>query len=147
MGSGFPFVISWYRRFSEGIADPSDGCRIHCDRDGTGASRYYRNSRIARSSVTVTGFDRANLYFDVIRMERKRKASWVASYIADHPDESGIVYCATRKEVESLAESLNIAVCELRATKGEDATRLGMVAVAYHAVCRPKRGNGHNVIS
>lgn len=26
-------------------------------------------------SVTVTGFDRANLYFDVIRMERKRKAS------------------------------------------------------------------------
>ena len=83
-------------------------------------------------SVTVTGFDRANLYFDVIRMERKRKASWVASYIADHPDESGIVYCATRKEVESLAESLNIAVCELRATKGEDATRLGMVAVAYH---------------
>ena len=42
-------VISWYRRFSEGIADPSDGCRIHCDRDGTGASRYYRNSRIARS--------------------------------------------------------------------------------------------------
>lgn len=49
MGSGFPFVISWYRRFSEGIADPSDGCRIHCDRDGTGASRYYRNSRIARS--------------------------------------------------------------------------------------------------
>ena len=71
----------------------------------------------------------------------------MASYIADHPDESGIVYCATRKEVESLAESLNIAVCELRAAKGEDATRLGMVAVAYHAVCRPKRGNGHNVIS
>lgn len=83
-------------------------------------------------SVTVTGFDRANLYFDVIRMERKHKASWVASYIADHPDESGIVYCATRKEVESLAESLNIAVRELRAAKGEDATRLGMVAVAYH---------------
>ena len=83
-------------------------------------------------SVTVTGFDRANLYFDVIRMERKYKASWVASYIADHPDESGIVYCATRKEVESLAESLNIAVHELRAAKGEDATRLGMVAVAYH---------------
>lgn len=83
-------------------------------------------------SVAVTGFDRANLYFDVIRMERKHKASWVASYIADHPDESGIVYCATRKEVESLAESLNIAVRELRAAKGEDATRIGTVAVAYH---------------
>lgn len=83
-------------------------------------------------SVTVTGFDRANLYFDVIRMDRKHKASWVASYIADHPDESGIVYCATRKEVESLAESLNIAVRELRAAKGEDAARIGTVAVAYH---------------
>lgn len=83
-------------------------------------------------SVTVTGFDRDNLYFDVIRMERKHKASWVASYIADHPDESGIVYCATRKEVESLAESLNIAVRELRAAKGEDAARIGTVAVAYH---------------
>ena len=83
-------------------------------------------------SVTVTGFDRVNLYFDVIRMERKHKASWVASYIADHPDESGIVYCATRKEVESLAESLNIAVRELRAAKGEDAARIGTVAVAYH---------------
>ena len=40
-------AISWYRRFSEGVADSSDGCRVHCDRDGTGAPRYYRNSRIA----------------------------------------------------------------------------------------------------
>lgn len=61
-------------------------------------------------SITVTGFDRPNLYFDVISMPRKDKASWVASYIASHPDESGIVYCATRKETEALAESLNSAV-------------------------------------
>lgn len=66
-------------------------------------------------SITVTGFDRPNLYFDVISMPRKDKASWVASYIASHPDESGIVYCATRKETEALAESLNSAVAELRA--------------------------------
>ena len=64
--------------------------------------------------ITVTGFDRDNLYFDVIRMETKRKASWVAQYVAEHADESGIVYCATRKETEALAASLNHAVPMLR---------------------------------
>ena len=83
-------------------------------------------------SITVTGFDRPNLYFDVISMPRKDKASWVASYIASHPDESGIVYCATRKETEALAESLNSAVAELRAAGGADVSDIGIIAVAYH---------------
>ena len=83
-------------------------------------------------SITVTGFDRPNLYFDVISMPRKDKASWVASYIASHPDESGIVYCATRKETEALAESLNSAVAELRAARGADVSDIGTIAVAYH---------------
>ena len=83
-------------------------------------------------SITVTGFDRPNLYFDVISMPRKDKASWVASYIASHPDESGLVYCATRKETEALAESLNSAVAELRAAGGADVSDIGTIAVAYH---------------
>lgn len=83
-------------------------------------------------SITVTGFDRPNLYFDVISMPCKDKASWVASYIASHPDESGIVYCATRKETEALAESLNSAVAELRAAGGADVSDIGTIAVAYH---------------
>ena len=83
-------------------------------------------------SITITGFDRPNLYFDVISMPRKDKASWVASYIASHPDESGIVYCATRKETEALAESLNSAVAELRAAGGADVSDIGTIAVAYH---------------
>lgn len=83
-------------------------------------------------SITVTGFDRPNLYFDVISMPRKDKASWVASYIASHPDESGIVYCATRKGTEALAESLNSAVAELRAAGGADVSDIGTIAVAYH---------------
>ena len=83
-------------------------------------------------SISVTGFDRPNLYFDVISMPRKDKASWVASYIASHPDESGIVYCATRKETEALAESLNSAVAELRAAGGADVSDIGTIAVAYH---------------
>ena len=142
MGSGFPFVISWYRRFSEGIADRPTVAAF----TATATERVRRDIigilGLRDPSVTVTGFDRANLYFDVIRMERKHKASWVASYIADHPDESGIVYCATRKEVESLAESLNIAVHELRAAKGEDATRLGMVAVAIMRYAGRNEGAG-----
>ena len=88
---------------------------------------------LADPAITVTGFDRPNLYFDVINMPRRDKASWVASYIAAHPDESGIVYCATRKETEALAESINIAVRERRAAAGGgNVVPDGTVAVAYH---------------
>ena len=83
-------------------------------------------------SITVTGFDRPNLYFDVISMPRQDNASWVASYIATPPDESGTLHCATRKETEALAESLNSAVAELRAAGGADVSDIGTIAVAYH---------------
>ncbi|KAB8287771.1 ATP-dependent DNA helicase RecQ [Bifidobacterium ramosum] len=97
--------------------------------------------------VTVTGFDRDNLYFDVIKMETKRKAAWVAAYVAEHADESGIVYCATRKETEALAAALNRTVPVLRGvsaggngTAGSvrtdsaqlESPSLGPIAVAYH---------------
>ena len=87
--------------------------------------------------VTVTGFDRPNLYFDVIKLETRYKAAWVAKYVADHADESGIVYCATRKETETLAASLNHAVAELRSANGADPGRMGPVAVAYHGGMSP----------
>lgn len=61
---------------------------------------------LADPSVTVTGFDRDNLYFDVERMAARDKTPWIADYIAAHPGESGIVYCATRKEVERVAAAL-----------------------------------------
>ncbi|MFR1936483.1 MAG: DNA helicase RecQ [Bifidobacterium longum] len=73
-------------------------------------------------AVTVTGFDRPNLYFDVVKLETKYKAAWVARYVADHPDESGIVYCATRKTTEALADTLN---------------QMGRPAVAYHGGMSP----------
>ena len=86
--------------------------------------------------VTVTGFDRENLYFDVLKIETKYKAAWVARYVAEHPDESGIVYCATRKETEALATALNHTVPALRGAAGGSAAdsvmRDGPVAVAYH---------------
>ena len=86
--------------------------------------------------VTVTGFDRENLYFDVLKIETKYKAAWVARYVAEHPAESGIVYCATRKETEALAAALNHTVPALRGAAGGSAAdsvmRDGPVAVAYH---------------
>ena len=54
--------------------------------------------------IVVTGFDRENLYFNVETV--KRKDDYVLEYIRKHPDDSGIIYCATRKNVDSLYETL-----------------------------------------
>lgn len=54
--------------------------------------------------VLVTGFNRGNLFFQVDKP--KSKDQYVIDYILKHPDESGIVYCATRKNVDKLYELL-----------------------------------------
>ena len=54
--------------------------------------------------VTVTGFDRENLYFNVVNT--KKKAEFITNYIEEHPADSGIIYCATRKNVDLLYELL-----------------------------------------
>ncbi len=54
----------------------------------------------------VTGFDRANLYFGVEEMGDKAKTRWIRGYAIAHAQESGIVYCSTRKAVDALAEEL-----------------------------------------
>ena len=55
----------------------------------------------------TTGFDRPNLYFAVARPRDKER--YIEEYVLDHPDKSGIVYCATRKSVESLCRQLQAA--------------------------------------
>lgn len=50
--------------------------------------------------VHVSGFDRPNLYFEVRRGEDKKK--FVEHYVKAHKSESGIIYCATRKDVDKL---------------------------------------------
>ena len=64
----------------------------------------------------TTGFDRPNLYFQVERT--RRKDDFVIQYLRDHPGESGIIYCATRKNVDKLQELL---------------TEYGFAATKYHA--------------
>lgn len=58
----------------------------------------------------VTGFDRANLSFSVEEMGDKAKATWIRDYALAHKDESGIVYCATRKAVDGLSDELGRAL-------------------------------------
>ena len=72
--------------------------------------------RLHDPKVLVTGFDRPNLYFQVERT--RRKDDFVIQYLRDHPGESGIIYCATRKNVDKLQELL---------------TEYGFAATRYHA--------------
>ena len=55
--------------------------------------------------VVVTGFNRENLYFDVETI--RSKDDYVLEYIKKHPDDSGIIYCAMRKNVDTLYELLS----------------------------------------
>jgi len=63
--------------------------------------------------VLVTGFDRKNLYFAVETPHKKEE--YVLRYIREHVGESGIIYCATRKNVDTLYEKLTVQ--EIAVTK------------------------------
>ncbi len=54
----------------------------------------------------ATGFDRPNLRFSVKGSTSKDKLAHTLAFIEEHPHESGIIYCSTRKEVESLQAAL-----------------------------------------
>lgn len=64
----------------------------------------------------ITGFDRPNLRYEVLSPSRKNDE--LLRILRAHPDESGIIYCATRKKVET--------VCDLLCAHDFPATR-------YHA--------------
>ena len=62
--------------------------------------------------ITVTGFDRPNLYFEV--QKPKSKLNAVRKYLDSHIDNCGIIYCSTRKGVDELysvltAEGYNVS--------------------------------------
>ncbi len=60
--------------------------------------------RLITPKVLVTGFDRRNLYFEV--RNPKDKAAEIVDYVEKHPGQCGIIYCATRKNVDELQELL-----------------------------------------
>lgn len=59
---------------------------------------------LENANVYITGFDRENLFFTVIRGGDKK--GYISNYIEQNTDASGIIYAATRKEVDSLYEYL-----------------------------------------
>ena len=63
--------------------------------------------QLQQPKVVVTGFDRPNLYFRVLPRKGGRETdNAVLNYINNHDTESGIVYCATRKNVDKVYEIL-----------------------------------------
>lgn len=61
--------------------------------------------RLRSPFIKITSFDRPNLFFDV--RKPKNKDSELLSIIKGKNNESGIVYCATRKKVEEVCNFLN----------------------------------------
>ena len=60
--------------------------------------------KLNNPKIFITGFDRENLYINIIKGENKNK--FLYKYIENNKDVSGIIYAATRKEVEKIYEDL-----------------------------------------
>lgn len=77
----------------------------------------------------ITGFNRANLFFSVIRGANKK--DYIMNYVQDNKEQVGIIYAATRKEVEVLYKNLmdkgyrvgryHAGLSEKERTKAQDA--------------------------
>lgn len=71
---------------------------------------------IPQAKTFISSFDRPNLFLDVRPGQDRKKQ--ILSFLRKHPNESGIIYCLSRKSTESLAGTLN---------------KKGFKAEAYHA--------------
>ena len=71
---------------------------------------------LENANVYVTGFDRPNLSFSVVRTSKRM--DYVVDYVRRHSNENGIIYCSTRKDVERVYDNL---------------TRAGIQTGYYHA--------------
>ena len=76
------------------------------------ATKYVENDikkllGLDKANVYVTGFDRPNLSFSVIRTPKRM--DYVVHYVRQHANENGIIYCATRKDVDRMYENLTRA--------------------------------------
>lgn len=74
--------------------------------------------KLRNPKIVVTGFDRKNLYYSVEKLNVVGKNKFILNYLKNHSSESGVIYCATRKNVDE--------ICEMLKTNGIKATK-------YHA--------------
>nr|WP_076758329.1 DNA helicase RecQ [Edaphobacillus lindanitolerans] len=83
-----------------------------------------RQLRIAAENTVLTGFERENLTFSVIRGQDRGK--YLKDFLKKNADESGIIYAATRKTVDALHDSIRksgLPVAKYHAGLGEDERR------------------------
>jgi len=76
-----------------------------------------KNLDMANATTFKASFNRANLYYEV-RTKTKNIESDIIRFVKQHKGKSGIIYCLSRKKVESIAEVLQVN---------------GISAVPYHA--------------
>ncbi|MBQ8136423.1 MAG: DNA helicase RecQ [Clostridia bacterium] len=65
----------------------------------------WQSLKLRNPKVLITGFDRKNLFFSVQRP--RNKDEWLLDYLTRHQNDSGIIYCATRKTTDKVADLLN----------------------------------------
>lgn len=65
-----------------------------------------RHLGLADPFVHTTGLDRENLNFEVVKP--RDKATYLLQFLNQNQESSGIIYCSTRKTVESLYEKLKV---------------------------------------
>ena len=119
-------VSQWGQDFRPSYLKIAEFCAALPHRPPVGAFTATATDEVKRDIVKLlelrepleltTGFDRPNLYFSV--ETPGSKDVWLNAFVAERREQSGIVYCATRKNVEKVCENLQ--------NRGFEATR-------YHA--------------
>lgn len=71
---------------------------------------------LENAQVHITGFDRPNLHFTVARLSQRM--DYIVDYVKAHQEQSGVIYCITRKDVEKVYQNL---------------VKAGIAAGYYHA--------------
>ena len=109
------FVSQWGQDFRPSYLRIADFCSSLPHRPLIGAFTATATQRVRQDIVrllclnhprtVVTGFDRPNLYFEVLRPRDKKAA--LTEILARQEGRCGIVYCATRKTVEQVAALLD----------------------------------------
>lgn len=85
-----------------------------------------KNLGMNKTSVFVASFNRENIYLEV--KTKRNPLAQIVECLNMHPDESGIIYCFSRKQVDQLTESL---------------ANLGYSVLNYHAGLTDEERSDH----
>lgn len=75
-----------------------------------------RNLKLKKPAVLVSSFNRSNIFLDV--QPRTDGLGQIVEFLQEHKEQSGIIYCLSRKEVDSITQELQ---------------ERGFSAMSYHA--------------